>query len=399
MSRTQETGTLSGRNLSISQTILLSFTVITAAATIITGFTLYRQFAARSRQMMTESAERLTERAVVTLEDYLTDMRQLSDAMYYDVIKDRDFKTDSIDTEMNMFYETGRDRIVSLALYSLTGSLVSAAPSAIEKPGLDVASESWFSRAINEVENFHFSLPHVQNLFDDPNYRYYWVISLSRAVRITVNGVPRSGVLLVDMNYSNIVQMLDDINAGNSTGQYMYLTDNNGNIIYHPKMMQISADILNENNEAVAAYEDGVREESFGGETRVVIVDTVSYTGWKLVSVIPSSSFSLSLSQMRSFLVMVMAIMLLAIVLINRIVAAYISSPVRKLDDAVRNASGETPIPDDSFENGSLEIQNLGKTLQNYQKRNSQLMRDIVREQEEKRKSELDALQSQINPH
>ena len=399
MSRTQETGTLSGRNLSISQTILLSFTVITAAATIITGFTLYRQFAARSRQMMTESAERLTERAVVTLEDYLTDMRQLSDAMYYDVIKDRDFKTDSIDTEMNMFYETGRDRIVSLALYSLTGSLVSAAPSAIEKPGLDVASESWFSRAINEVENFHFSLPHVQNLFDDPNYRYYWVISLSRAVRITVNGVPRSGVLLVDMNYSNIVQMLDDINAGNSTGQYMYLTDNNGNIIYHPKMMQISADILNENNEAVAAYEDGVREESFGGETRVVIVDTVSYTGWKLVSVIPSSSFSLSLNQMRSFLVMVMAIMLLAIVLINRIVAAYISSPVLKLDDAVRNASGETPIPDDSFENGSLEIQNLGKTLQNYQKRNSQLMRDIVREQEEKRKSELDALQSQINPH
>ncbi|MBR2768455.1 MAG: cache domain-containing protein, partial [Solobacterium sp.] len=191
----------------------------------ITGFTLYRQFAQRSRQMMTESTERLTERAVVALEDYLTDMRQLLDAIYYDVIKDRDFGTETIDTEMNMFYESGKDRIVSLALYSLTGSLVSAAPSAIEKPGLEVDSETWFSRAINEVENFHFSLPHVQNLFDDPNYRYYWVISLSRAVRITVNGVPRSGVLLVDMNYSNIVQMLDDINAGNSTGQYMYLTD------------------------------------------------------------------------------------------------------------------------------------------------------------------------------
>ena len=260
-----------GQPLSINATILLSFTLIAAAAILITGFALFSQFAARSRQMMTESAERLTERTVVSLEDYLTDMRQLSDAMYYDVIKEHDFRDETVDTEMNMFYESGKSRIVSLALFSLTGDLVSAAPGAMIKQGLDVTKESWYSRAFAEVENLHFSLPHVQNLFDDPNYRYYWVISLSRAVRITVNGVPRNGVLLVDMNYSTIVQMLDDINAGNSTGQYMYLTDSDGTIIYHPKQMQINAGILDENNQAVRDYDDGVTEEVFNGESRVVM--------------------------------------------------------------------------------------------------------------------------------
>ena len=44
-------------------------------------------------------------------------------------------------------------------------------------------------------------------------------------------------------------------------------------------------------------------------------------------------------------------------------------------------------------------MRHLGRTLRSYVKEIQLLMRDIVREQEEKRKSELDALQSQINPH
>ena len=57
-------------------------------------------------------------------------------------------------------------------------------------------------------KTFIFSTPHVQNLFDDLSYRYYWVVSLSRAVELTSNGTSTLGVLLVDMNYSSIEQIL-----------------------------------------------------------------------------------------------------------------------------------------------------------------------------------------------
>ena len=139
--------------LSINMIILSSFTAITAAAILIIGMTLYRQFADRARRMMMESTEQLTERASVSLEDRLFSMRKLSDAMYYSVIKDRDFAEDNVEEEMNLFYEANKDSLVSFALFTPGGNLVSAAPSAIEKPGLEVDSESWFSRAISEVEN------------------------------------------------------------------------------------------------------------------------------------------------------------------------------------------------------------------------------------------------------
>ncbi len=387
------------RPLSINMIILSSFTAITAAAVLLSGMTLYRQFADRARRMMMESTQQLTERTSISLEDELLSMRQLSDAMYYSVIKDLDFADADADAQMNLFYEANKDTLLSFALFTPGGNLVSSAPSAIVKNGLDVTREAWFVSAQSQVENLHFSLPHVQNLFDDPNYRYYWVISLSRVAELTVNGVPRSGVLLVDMKYSTFTQMLDELNETNSTGQYMYLTDSDGTIIYHPKQMQINAGLFEENNLAVPEYDDGITEETFNGESRVVITDTIAYTGWRLISVIPASSFSLTLTQMRTFVFLVLTIMVLAVIVVNRLVADRISRPVTNLDEAIRKAGEQDTIPDEAYQDGSLEVSHLGRTLQEYQIRNRQLMEDVVREQEEKRRSELDALQSQINPH
>ena len=123
---------------------------------------------------------------------------------------------------------------MSVACYTKDGNLVAASPIDTEKTEIDVTSQSWFKDAVGELENFHFSKPHVENLFDDPSYRYYWVVSLSRTVELTRNGVSMLGVLLVDMNYSSIEQLLDKANSDTS-GEYLYLMAPDGEIIYHPK--------------------------------------------------------------------------------------------------------------------------------------------------------------------
>lgn len=109
-------------------------------------------------------------------------------------------------------------------------------------------------------------MPHIQNLFDDATRRYYWVISLSRVVELTDNGVPMSGVLLVDMDYSGISRMMQQINTSNN-GQYYYLCNSSGQIIYHNRQMQINNGIFSENNIAAAGYKDGVHDEKFKGRT------------------------------------------------------------------------------------------------------------------------------------
>jgi two-component system sensor histidine kinase YesM len=382
----------------IQASVLVSFTVVSILVVLLLSLVLYNRFTQRTRVMMTESTQQLMSQTETNLEDYLTSMRRVSDAMYYDVIKDKDLARDSLDSEMFLLYEANKDNLISFALFKRDGSLVSAAPISAMKSRIDVREQPWFNLAMEEPENLHFSTPHVQNIFDASTFRYYWVISLSRIVELTDKGVPMRGVLLVDMNYSTIEQMMERVNSSNSY-QYFYLCDSDGELIYHPRQMRINAGNYKENNAQVCEYEDGVHEERFDGEDRLVIVNTISYTGWKLVCVIPMNGFQLGNVSMRIFTLMVILATILAILVVNRIVTIQITSPILQLNRSIQNMEGGRVDPDSVYIGGPAEIEHLGRSLQGSFQQVNTLMDDLLSEQDERRRSELDALQSQINPH
>ena len=56
----------------------------------ILGVTLYNRFVNRMEDMTIESSEQLLNQTAINLETYLRNMRRISDAMYYSVIKDKD---------------------------------------------------------------------------------------------------------------------------------------------------------------------------------------------------------------------------------------------------------------------------------------------------------------------
>lgn len=382
----------------MQSTIMIVFSVISISITLILGIVMYIRFSAVNRQETIQTAQTLMEQTGETLEDYLVSMRQISDTVYYNVIKDGAFpdQDQNIQKGMNLLYEANRDNLRTIAIYNSYGSLMAAEPVASQKEDPDVTSQDWYKQAVEEMENMHFSTPHIQNLFDDGSMRYYWVISLSRAVDLTDNGDSQMGVLLVDMDYSSISRMLQQINASDN-GQYYYLCDSSGEIIYHPRQIQISEGIANENNDTESGYKDGVYDEMFEGEHRKVIVNTISYTGWKLVGVIPYSTFTSGMLNMRYFVGMLMLLTAMMLVVINRVVSVGISRPILRLNDSVREyEAGEKP---EIYIGGSLEIRHLGYSIQKSYEQIDSLMKKIVLEQNERRKSELDALQSQINPH
>lgn len=381
----------------IQFTISVSFTIVSVCSMAILGVTLYNRFVNRMEDMTIESSEQLLNQTAINLETYLRNMRRISDAMYYSVIKDKDLAVDSLDEEMNLLYEANKDNLISIACYTNEGKLVAAAPVATEKENIDIVSQQWFVNALDQMENLHFSTPHVQNLFDNTSYRYYWVTSLSRAVELTNNGNSTLGVLLVDMNYSSIEQLFNKANTDNSS-EYVYLMDSNGEIIYHPKQKLIYTNLYDENNLEAIHYDDGSHQEIFQGEKRLITVKTVSYTGWKIVSVVPMSAFNMGLYGTRMFVIMLMALSILAIIILNQLVSARIAKPLKRLNESVKEWEAGNLNPD-IYIGGSQEVEHLGKTLRSTVEQIRQLMHDILYEQEEKRKSELDALQSQINPH
>ena len=377
---------------------MAAFSLISVFIMLVMGIIMYNRFLSIIREENVQNTQKLIEQTGKSLEDYLVSMRQISDALYYNTIKESEFSRDvqDIQVKMNLLYEANKDKLRSIALYNNKGALMMAEPVANQKENVDITGQEWFEQAMNKTENMHFSTPHIQNLFDDGTQHYYWVISLSRAVEITDSGVVQTGVLLVDMDFSGISWMMKQINTSNN-GQYYYLCDSSGEIIYHPRQIQISEGLYKENTDVNGKYENGVYDEYFAGNSRKVVVDTISYTGWKLVGVIPYDSFTKGMLNMQYFVALLILLTFMMLMAVNRIVSVRISSPIMKLNDSVKEyEAGEKP---EIYIGGSLEIRHLGYSIQKSYERIDTLMKEIVVEQNERRKSELDALQSQINPH
>lgn len=152
-----------------------------------------------------------------------------------------------------------------------------------------------------------------------------------------------------------------------------------------------------ESSVKAASSDEKIYDEYVEGMHRKVIVNSISYTGWKLVGVMPYSIFTTRMADIKQFVLVVSLLMAMMLEFINQVVSVRISSPIMKLNSSVNKyEEGKEPH---IYIGGSEEIRHLGKSIQESYKQNLSLMKRVVWEQNERRKSELDVLQSQINPH
>ena len=383
-------------NNSIRTTIFIYFTVTALAAGLLITFSLYQRLSGQVTAIVQDENQRLIGQVARSVESYLRTIMKLSDSLYYGAVKNADLSSESVGSELTLLYDNNKDNVDNIALFSEDGMLVEAVPAARLKPNLDVTGEPWFRDALEKTENQHFSLPHVQYIFDNNENQYRWVISLSRAVELTSGTSTAQGILLVDISYSSLEQLFDGVTAGK--GGYVYLISSDGELLYHPKMQLIDSGRMQENNVAAAAYKDGNHMEEFDGSSRFVTIKSIGYTGWKVVGVTPENVVTLNTIKTRLFIVFIIALILFILALINSYISSRITNPIKELEKSVGILEeGNLDVP--VYAGGSYEIQHLGKSIGDMAAQIRLLMKDIVTEHEAKRKQEFDTLQSQINPH
>lgn len=382
----------------IQSVIMAALSLMTVVISVTIGLLLYNRYEMLIRQNDIRDTQNQLERLVNTVEQYLKDMRKISDSANYNIIQTFDVSSPEFNQQLSFLYDSNKDKIQSIALYDTEGELMAAEPVILQKKGVNAGQQTWFTRAMAEIENMHFSTPHIQNLFQDDAKRYHFVISLSRAVDVIDGDRPGNGVLLVDMKYSYLEEMMNRMNDSNR-GRYYYVCDGSGNLIYHPYYNKINKGLFRENTDIVCTSEDGVYKKmrSEDGNKQTVIISTIAYTGWKMVGVVRQDARTDGLEQFRIYMVVIVIMLIMMLLLVNRIVSKKISSPILKLDASVRAyEAGEKP---DIYIGGSYEIRHLGNSIQSSYEEIERLMKKIMEEQNERRKSELAALQSQINPH
>ncbi|MCI9315978.1 MAG: sensor histidine kinase [Lachnospiraceae bacterium] len=384
------------KKTSIRYMIFIYFTVSALAVILLTGVVLYLQMSRQLTLAVQDENQAVLGQINRSVDSYLRTIMKLSDSLYYGVIKNADLSKESVNSQFTLLYDNNKDSIANIALLSKEGELLEAVPAARLKTGLDVTEEEWFGNTLKRTDNLHFTTPHVQYIFDSNENQYRWVITLTRAVEITQGTSTEQGILLLDIRYNSLEQILENITLGNQG--YLYMIGSGGELIYHPKMQLIGTGQMEENIDVAVGYRDGSYREKYNGEWREVSVKSVGYTGWKLLSVTPEKGLPLNNLKMRLFVVFVIAAFLLVLVLTNTFISSRITTPIQKLERSV-NAIEAGDLDTEVYMGGSYEIRHLGRSIGDMARRIKALMEDIVAEHESKRRSEFDTLQSQINPH
>ncbi len=385
-----------GKKNSIRSVIFIYFTVSALAIILLIGVILYMQMSRQLALAVQDENQAVLGQINRSVDSYLRTIMKLSDSLYYGVIKNADLNEESLNSRITLLYDNNKDSISNIALLSKEGELLESVPAARLKTGLDVTREEWFGNTLARTDNLHFTTPHVQYIFDNNENQYRWVITLTRAVEITHGTSTEQGILLIDIRYNSLAQILENITLGNQG--YLYMLGNDGELIYHPRMQLIATGQATENTAVATTYQDGAYREKYEGEWRDISVKSVGYTGWKLLSVTPEKGLSLNNLKMQLFLVFVVAAFLLVLILTNTFISSRITIPIQKLEKSV-NAIEAGELDTEVYMGGSYEIRHLGRSIGDMAKRIKELMEDIVAEHESKRRNEFDILQSQINPH
>ena len=387
---------LSIKNLSIQSSIFMYFTVTAIIAIALISLIIFQRFTNSLNATIIEENSGIVGQLGESVDSYLRNAMKVSDSIYYNVIKNTDISNDDIKRGMNLIYVNNDNMIDDIALISGKGELIESMPALRLKDNSNVLEKDFFKKSMAESEYINFSMPHIRDLFDRNESSYSWVISLSRAVEVTDEGKATQALLLINLNYMYFEEIFSNVNLGN--GGYVYLTNDRGDIIWHPKQNEIYSGRFKEDNKYAATLKDGITVENVSGKNLTLNVRTIGYTGWKLVGVTPSAALGVDGIKFRFFVLFVADLFLFLLAMINAFISDKISNPIKSLDGSVREIeSGNLDV--EIVPSGSYEVEHLGKSIKNMLGRIKVLMSDLVEEHNAKRKSEFDTLQSQINPH
>ncbi|MGE7828379.1 cache domain-containing sensor histidine kinase [Paenibacillus sp. NPDC093718] len=377
---------------SIQSIIMWSFSAFILLIVIVVAVLLFNKFSRSAEQSVFLNAQQIVDQVSYNLEDYVDGMAQLYRAIEENMLADGQWDDEQVTQQLNTIMRS-RDDIVSIALFNEQGDMLRNHPAMPVKPSARVTEQSWFHSAMRVSNHLSFSLPHVQNLYD---HTFKWVVTMSKGITVVHNGEPTYVILLVDINFKKIDELSSRISLGKRG--YAYIIDEGaGNIVYHPQQQLIYMGLRNESVERALTSSDSYIDES-DGVKRLNTVKSVVNIGWKIVGVSYLDEIMTTREEVNRYLVQVVAMVLVLAIVVSLILSAMLTRPIRRMGKtmkAVERGDFNVELP----MQGPLEVVQLSSRFNLMLDKIRQLMKQIVKEQESKRRYELEALQAQINPH
>lgn len=282
------------------------------------------------------------------------------------------------------------ESIEAICVYDMDGNMLSVGGSGHELKNQLSINLSYDGELFGSAENFAISLPHVQTLFRE---YYPWVVTIARREEGALNG--EDVYVAIDFRFSDISGYVDNIGIG--AHGYCFIIDADGNLVYHPRQQMLYSGLIKEEVTRLAGMEDGTVRD---GNAMCTIL-TLDRTGWRVIGVSYLDEVNATRDRTLSSVLLTTLLCCAGVaVLIAVIFSQIITKPVKSLIGAMRGFEehpenyryspapihiAELQLISDSFGQMAWIVQSLMEKTRN--------------EEALLRKTELKALQAQINPH
>ena len=245
---------------------------------------------------------------------------------------------------------------------------------------------SFDAAALSLYAEGYISQPHVESIFEG---WYPWVVTMPAALDA---GGPEAWVAL-DLKFGSISSYINNVGIGQHG--YCFLMDQSG-ILYHPQQQLIYSQLKEEDTAALAVRSDGVYSES----NVIYAIKTVEGSPWRVVGVSYVDELVTSnVGEVTRILVLSALAVLLAALLSSIVISRALSRPLKGLSAAMRQFEKSADRFTYAPVGGAREVQALSESFGHMVVKIQQLMDTVRREEINLRKTELKALQAQINPH
>ncbi|HIW26426.1 MAG TPA: sensor histidine kinase [Candidatus Lawsonibacter pullicola] len=317
-----------------------------------------------------------------TVGNYLRDMNQAMDL----VVRSMSEPEDSRNELLSAFLQFRPD-VVAVTSYSEEGELLDCWSLGREPREEMFQNLSFDLDTARASDGPYMSTPHVETIFES---YYPWVVTMTAPLE---QGGEAAWVSL-DLSFSNISNHINNVGIGQRG--YCFLMDRMGNIMYHPQQQLLYAGLKSEDTAALAALEDGTYVE----DTVIYAVTSVEDSSWRVVGVsFVDELVNRSVREMIGISAGLAGLVLAAALLTSWILSRMLSRPLRGLASAMERFERDADHFSYRPVRGTREVRELSQSFGHMVLRIQQLMSTVRQEEINLRKTELKALQAQINPH
>ena len=343
-------------------------------------------FLDRYRSAMVQSARTGSAQTVSqvssTVGNYLRDMDQAMEL----VVRSMSEPQQSRDELLSAFLQFRPD-VVAVTSYSEEGELVECWSLGREPRKEIFQNLSFDLDTARASDGPYMSTPHVETIFES---YYPWVVTMTAPLE---QGGEAAWVSL-DLSFSNISNHINNVGIGQRG--YCFLMDRMGNIMYHPQQQLLYAGLKSEDTAALAALKDGTYVE----DTVIYAVTSVEDSSWRVVGVsFVDELVNRSVREMIGISAGLAGLVLAAALLTSWILSRMLSRPLRGLASAMERFERDADHFSYRPVRGTREVRELSQSFGHMVLRIQQLMSTVRQEEINLRKTELKALQAQINPH